>query len=314
MRVGYLGPAGTYSEEALRASAPGEVEGVPYPTIYDAVMAVQAGAVERAVVPIENALEGGVAVTLDTLALEADQVRITAEVVHPIHHCVVAARRLALDDVTRVLSHPQAAAQCARFLRERLPHAERVVAASTADAVMSVRDAPGPEVALGSRLAAALYGCVVLAADVEDHPDNATRFVWLAAADAAEDAGPAAETSRREATTAARQAKTSIVFWGSGDESPGWLVAALREFSDRGVNLTRIESRPRRVHLGHYMFFADLEGHAARPPVSDALAGLRTRVEEIRVLGSYTSVGGTAGYTGRHRGGPRGSDVASRGG
>jgi prephenate dehydratase len=310
MRVGYLGPAGTYSEEALRASAPEGVEEVPYPTIYDAVMAVQGGAVDRAVVPIENALEGGVAVTLDTLALEADRVRITAEVVHPIHHCLVAARRLALDDVTRVLSHPQAAAQCARFLRERLPHAERVVAASTADAVMSIRDAPGPEVALGSRLAAELYGCVVLAADVEDHPDNATRFVWLAPADA----GPAAETPRPEATAAGPQTKTSVVFWGSGDESPGWLVAALREFSDRGVNLTRIESRPRRVHLGHYMFFADLEGHAARPPVSDALEGLRTRVEEIRVLGSYTSVGGTAGYTGRHRGGPRGSDVASRGG
>jgi prephenate dehydratase len=300
MRVAYLGPAGTYSEEALRASAPTGVEEVPYPTIHGAVMAVEEGAVERAVVPIENALEGAVAITLDTLALEATGVRIAAEVVHPIHHCVVAGTELELDEVTHIVSHPQATAQCERFLRRRLPHAERVVSPSTAEAVLSVRGAREPAVALGSRLAAELYDCVVLASDVEDHPDNATRFVWLAAVDAVGDPGPVA--------------KTSIVFWGGGDQSPGWLVDALRAFSDRGVNLTRIESRPRRVRLGHYMFFADLEGAATRPPVSEALDSLRDRVEEIRILGSYTSVGGGAGYTGRHHGGARGPRHRSRGG
>jgi prephenate dehydratase len=300
MRVAYLGPAGTYSEEALRASAPPGVEEVPYPTIHGAVMAVEEGAVERAVVPIENALEGAVAITLDTLALEATGVRIAAEVVHPIHHCVVAATELELDQVTRIVSHPQATAQCERFLRRRLPHAERVVSPSTAEAVLSVRGAREPAVALGSRLAAELYDCVVLASDVEDHPDNATRFVWLAAVDAVDDPGPTA--------------KTSIVFWGGGDQAPGWLVDALRAFSDRGVNLTRIESRPRRVRLGHYMFFADLEGAATRPPVSEALDSLRDRVEEIRILGSYASVGGGAGYTGRHHGGGRGPGHRSRGG
>jgi prephenate dehydratase len=280
-KVAYLGPAGTFSEEALRASAPEKVEEVPHATIRGAVMAVQEGAVEHAVVPIENALEGAVAITLDTLALDATDVRIAAEVVHPIHHCVVAATKLELDDVTRVVSHPQATAQCERFLREHLPHAERVAAPSTAEAVLSLRDAPEPAVALGSRLAAELYDCVVLAGNVEDHPDNATRFVWLATAQAVSDPGP--------------EAKTSVVFWGGGDQSPGWLVRVLREFSDRGVNLTRIESRPRRVRLGHYMFFADLEGAATRPPVSEALDALRGRVEEIRVLGSYASVGGGAG-------------------
>jgi prephenate dehydratase len=244
IRVGFLGPAGTYSEEALRTSAQGDVEEVPYPTIYQAVMAVETGEIDRSVVPIENALEGAVAVTLDTLALEAGRVRIVAEVVHPIHHCVVAARPLDLADVTRVFSHPQATAQCARFLRGRLPQAELVIAASTADAVLSVRDASEPVVALGSRLAAELYGCRVIAADVEDHPDNATRFVWLA---------------------------------------------------DRGVNLTRIESRPRRTALGHYMFFADLEGGAGRPPVSAALEALGARVEVLRVLGSYTIASGASG-------------------
>jgi prephenate dehydratase len=283
-RVAFLGPPGTYSEEALRASAPGDVDEVPYPTIHAAVMAVEAGDVDRAVVPIENALEGAVAVTLDTLALEASGVRIVAEVVHPIHHCVVAARPLELADVVRVVSHPQATAQCARFLRERLPQAELAIAPSTSDAVLSVRDAPEePAVALGSRLAAELYGCRVLEADVEDHPDNATRFVWLAPAGEAEEPAPE------------RPAKTSIVFWGSGDEAPGWLVDSLRELSERGVNLTRIESRPRRMALGHYMFFADLEGAAGRAPVSDALAALAARVEELRVLGSYTIAGGASG-------------------
>jgi prephenate dehydratase len=212
MRVGYLGPAGTYSEEALRASSPAGVEEVPYPTIYDAVMAVHDREVDRAVVPIENSLEGAVAVTLDTLALEATDVRIVAEVVHPIHHCVVAARDLDLADVERVISHPQATAQCRRFLRERLAGAELVVAPSTADAVVSVRDSSEPAVALGSRLAAELYGCRVLAADVEDHPDNVTRFVWLATDADAADPG----------------SKTSLVFWGGGDQSPGWLVHALQ--------------------------------------------------------------------------------------
>lgn len=278
MRVAYLGPAGTHSEEALRASGPAGMEEVPYPTIHAAVMAVQERAVERALVPIENALEGGVAVTLDTLVLEAHDVRIAGELVHPVHHCVAARSRVELTDVQRVVSHPQATAQCARFLRERLPGVELLNAASTADAVLSLATADPTTVALGSRLAAELYGCLLVAVDVEDHPDNATRFVWLA---------PAAD-----ARTAAAPAKTSIVFWGGGDESPGWLVDVLGELSSRGVNLTRIESRPRRIRLGHYMFFADLEGAAGTPPVSEALTALGAHVEEVRVLGSYAAFTG----------------------
>jgi prephenate dehydratase len=277
VRVAFLGPSGTYSEEALRASAPDGVEEIPYPTVHETVMAVQEGAVDRAVVPIENALEGGVSATLDVLATEADGVRIAAEVVHPIHHCVIAARQLDLAEVSRVVSHPQATAQCARFLRARMPSAERVTAPSTADAVQSVRDSADASVALGSRLAAELYGCMVLEADVEDHPDNVTRFVWLAREGDAPDAGA--------------DAKTSVVFWGAGDESPGWLVGVLGELAERSVNLTRIESRPRRVRLGHYMFFADLEGGIHEPAVADALDAVRARVETLRVLGSYPAAG-----------------------
>jgi prephenate dehydratase len=271
MRVGYLGPAGTHSEEALRASSPDGAVAVPYPTIYDAVMAVEEGAVERAVVPIENALEGSVGITLDTLALDAGGVRIAAEVVHPIHHCLIARGELPLAAVVRVVSHPQATAQCARFLREHMPNAEHVSAPSTADAVLTVCGSDDPSVAIGSRLAAELYDCLVVAENVEDHPDNVTRFVWVARA---EDTGdPAGD------------AKTSIVFWGGGDQAPGWLLRVLSEFAERGVNLTRIESRPRRTGLGHYMFFVDLEGRADAPAVSEALAALR--VQELRVLGSY---------------------------
>jgi prephenate dehydratase len=273
MNVAYLGPAGTHSEEALRASAPPDADAIPYPTIYDAVMAVQESAVDRAIVPIENALEGSVAVTLDTLAVEADRVRIQAEVVQPIHHCVVARSELSLSTVERVVSHPQATAQCARFLREHLPDAEHVSAPSTADAVLTVCRSDDASVALGSSLAAELYGCHIVATNVEDHPDNVTRFVWLAPEDQIGEPGA--------------DPKTSIVFWGGGDQSPGWLVDVLGEFSARGVNLTRIESRPRRTGLGHYFFFVDLEGAAGAEEVDDALDGVRGHVQELRVLGSY---------------------------
>ena len=273
MRVAYLGPAGTHSEEALRASAPGGAEGVPHPTIYAAVMAVQEGTVDRAVAPIENALEGSVAVTLDTLAVEARDVRIAAEVVHPIHHCVVARGEVSLSTVERVVSHPQATAQCARFLREQLPHAEHVSAPSTADAVLTVCQSDERSVALGSSLAAELYGCHIVATNVEDHPDNVTRFVWLAPAGEIGDPGA--------------DPKSSIVFWGGGDQSPGWLVDVLSEFAGRGVNLTRIESRPRRTGLGHYFFFVDLEGAADTEPAAEALEAVAGHVAELRVLGSY---------------------------
>jgi prephenate dehydratase len=273
MRVAFLGPAGTHSEEALRASAPPEADAVPYPTIYDAVIAVEEGEVDRAIVPIENALEGSVAVTLDTLTLEAHRTRIEAEVVQPIHHCVLARSEVSLSTVDRVVSHPQATAQCARFLREHLPNAEHVSAPSTADAVMTVCRSDDGSVALGSSLAAELYDCYIVATNVEDHPDNVTRFVWLARED--------------EVGEPREDAKTSIVFWGGGDESPGWLVDVLNEFAGREVNLTRIESRPRRTGLGHYFFFVDLEGTTGSGRVDEALAAVGAHVEELRVLGSY---------------------------
>ncbi len=274
MRVGFLGPAGTFTEEALRASAPtgAAIEEVPYASEYETVMAVQAGAVDRAVVPIENSLEGSVTATLDTLAGEADGVRIVGEVVREVSHCLVAPPGVGLDDIRRVVSHPQAIAQCTAYLRQHLPDAERVSAPSTAEAVRGVAQGDPQAAAIGTHLAAELYGCAVLAEGVEDRHDNHTRFVWLAPDGTEPDAAPA---------------KTSIVFWGFNDTSAGALMRVLAELAEREINLTKIESRPRRVRLGHYMFFADLEGAAGDGRVREALEALAERVQTLKVLGSY---------------------------
>jgi prephenate dehydratase len=273
VRVAFLGPAGTFTEEALRASAPGPVDEVPYPSIYEVVMAVHERATDLGIVPIENSLEGAVTTTLDTLAGEAADVRIAAEVVLPVRHCLIARAEMPLSSITRVLSHPQAPPQCARFLHAHLPAAERVAVGSTAEAARIVAETQDPWAAIGSRLAAEMYGAVVLAEGIEDVEGNETRFIWLAP----EDYEPWGEPT-----------KTSIVFWGFNDVSPGALVAVLTELSSRGINLTKIESRPRRIGgLGHYMFFADLEGVAVDPNVADALDALRGRVRGMKVLGSY---------------------------
>jgi prephenate dehydratase len=273
MRVAFLGPAGTFTEEALRASAPGPVEEVPYPSIYETVMAVHDGETDMAVVPIENSLEGSVTTTLDALATDAADVQIAKEFVLPVRHNLIANHEMPLEHIKRVVSHPQATPQCTRFLRERLPHAERALAGSTAEAVRLVAEAGEPWAAIGSELAAELYGAVVLVAGIEDESGNETRFVWLAR-DGHEPLG--------------EPAKTSIVFWGFNDVSAGALVDVLTELSSRGINLTKIESRPRRVGgLGHYMFFADLDGSAGDPNVAEALAALAARVRAMKVLGSY---------------------------
>ena len=250
------------------------IEPLPLATIYECVMAVAEGRADRALVPIENSLEGSVNATLDALVFETDEVRIVGEVVHPIRHTLVARNELPLGEIERVISHPQASAQCARFLRTKLADAEVVSASSTADAVRIVAGADHPWAALGTRLSAELYGCKVLADRVEDISDNETRFVWLE-----RDAG-------RLPTADGRPFKTSIVFFGLPD-SPGSLVGVLQEFAARGVNLSKIESRPRKQGLGRYVFFADLEGHEQDPVIVEALAAVGAAVETLRVLGCY---------------------------
>src|ERR1700727_3995950 len=203
MRVGYFGPEGTFTQEALIAATEGtELELLALPTIYDTVMAVHEGLVERALVPIENSLEGSVNATLDALAMETRDVAIVGEVVHPIRHCLIARTPLELSEIETVVSHPQANAQCARFIRTRLPQARVLAGTSTADAVRTVAQHDGLWAALGNRLAAERYGWVVLRAGVEDVAENETRFVWLGPAGASP-GGPAAPPPPGQWKTAA---------------------------------------------------------------------------------------------------------------
>jgi prephenate dehydratase len=286
-RVGYLGPEGTFSEEALLSSAaPDSVEPIPQATIYDTVMALRRGEVEWAIVPIENSLDGSISITLDLLAEEAEEVQIVGETLLTVRHSLIAAQPLELKEIDTVLSHPQVPGQCARFLRGELPHVRVLPASSTAEAVREVvENAEHRWAALGTRLAAGIYGGTVVRDGVQDRDDNETRFVWLAQSHSATATAPPLRSAGEQDSR-----KTSLVFWGAGADSPGWLVRCLNEFARREINLTKIESRPRRERLGHYMFFVDLQGSLpAEQTVSDAVADVREICEEVRVLGSYSS-------------------------
>ncbi len=274
MRIAYLGPAGTFTEDALGEAAAGaEFKPLRTATIHDAILAVEAGEADRALVPFENSIEGSVRGTLDTLAFEATRVTIVGEHDYAVRAHLIARESLELDGIEAVLSHQQPLAQCARFLREQLAGVELRSVSSTAAAVRMVAESVRPWAAIGSRAAAELYGCQILREGIQDEADNVTRFVWIAPA------GAEAEGSGGW--------KTSLVFSELGADHPGALVDALREFSDREINLTRIESRPMRQGLGRYMFFCDLEGAESDGPVAEAIAQLRSKAESVRILGSY---------------------------
>jgi prephenate dehydratase len=274
VRIAYLGPRGTFTEDALQAAiGEDEVEAVPAATVYDAIIGVREGRTDRALVPFENSIEGAVTVTLDTLAFDADGVTLVGEYDLPIRHCLIAREPIPLEDIEVVVSHPQASAQCARFIRDNLPQADVRAAPSTAEAVRTVAESDQPWAALGAESAARLYGAAVLREGVEDEPDNITRFVWVAP----------------EGTTPSGSGpwRTSLVFSELGEDHPGALVEALQVFSDRDVNLTRIESRPLRRGLGRYQFFLDIEGAAGEDPLAPAIKALRSKAETVRVLGSW---------------------------
>jgi prephenate dehydratase len=211
-------------------------------------------------------------VTLDTLAFGDEDVQVCGEVIRPIRHALLAQPGTALAEIKSVVSHPHATAQCREYLATALPDVIVRAANSTAEAAQLVADRGPiePWAAIGTPLAAELYGLVVLESDIEDRVENTTRFVLVGRA-------PAAPTGRD---------KTSLVCYIEKDR-PGSLLAILHEFSDRQINLTKLESRPTKERLGEYCFFIDMEGHAEEPPVRYAIDSLRTKILEVKVLGSY---------------------------
>ncbi|MDQ1517337.1 MAG: prephenate dehydratase [Actinomycetota bacterium] len=294
-RIAFLGPPGTFSEEALLSQpdlAAGEL--VPIRSIPEVIAEVDQGRADMAVVPIENAIEGSVTATLDSLAFDSsDELVIQREVVLPIDMHLCARPGTELSDVTAVVSIPHATAQCREWLARKLPGVEIQAANSTAEAARDVaEDRPakrkgsgsgkgGARAAIATSLAAKLYGLDVLAADIEDHPDNETRFVVIGQ-------GIPARTGHD---------KTTIVVFQNQDR-PGSLLGILQEFAARAVNLTKLESRPTKRGLGNYCFFIDCEGHISDELVYDVLRNLAAK-HDVRFLGSYPAAGSEA--AGRRR-------------
>ena len=274
--IGYLGPPGTFAEQALLTQPDlAALELVPLPSIPDVLAATTAGDVDLGLVPIENAIEGTVNVTQDVLAFESDLL-VQREVVMPVVLNLLGRREATLDDIATVVSIPIATAQCRRFLTERLPGATTRAANSTAEAARALADGDDPTVAaIGTARAAEIYDLATLAADIEDHPDNATRFVVVA---------------REGIPAATGHDKTSIVVFQRAD-APGSLLGILQEFAARAVNLTKLESRPTKRGLGDYCFMIDLEGHLDDEVVADALRSLKSKQADVKLLGSYPAAG-----------------------
>lgn len=282
MRVAYLGPAGTFSEDALEVSrfAPEDFHPMACETIPAAIEAVAGGDADRALVPVENSIEGSVRPTLDSLIEQADRVRIAGEYDHEIRSALIARSGIEPDAIEVVISHPQPLAQCALFLRTEMPRAEVRIASSTAAAVRDVAMNEGAWAALAPSRAARLYDCEVIREGIEDEPGNVTRFLWLAPSSAEDPDGI-------DGTGRGGRWKTSLAFAELGADHPGALVEALLEFSDREINMVRIESRPIRRELGRYRFFIDIEGRTGEAPVDAAIEGLKSKAEWVRILGSY---------------------------
>jgi prephenate dehydratase len=275
-RIGFLGPEGTFTEQALlsQADLAGE-DLVPMATIAEVLAAADSGVIDLGFVGIENSIEGTVNVTIDALAFEHDLL-IQREVELGIQLNLMAPPGVDRAAITRVLTFPVAAAQCRTWLAAELPGVDMVAANSNAEAARLVADeADGVSAAVAPTLAAKIYGLEVLANDIEDHPENTTRFVLVGRAPVPAPTG---------------HDKTTIVVFQRTDR-PGSLLAILQEFAARAINLVKLESRPTKKGLGHYCFIIDLEGHLRDELVADCLRDVRSKVEDIKYLGSYPAAG-----------------------
>ena len=270
MTTAFLGPRGTFSEEAAIQFAGPDAEFLAFASFPALVSAVETGLADAAVLPIENSIEGAVSTTLDLLIHETT-LKIAAESVVQVRHFLVTSPGVDLTTISRVTSHPQALGQCRRFLERCLPGVDQVASLSTAGAVEAVVAAADPsQAAIGPLRAAELYGGAILAHDIQDNRANVTRFVVLRL----DDSAPTGDD------------KTSIGFTLKANV-PGALHAVLGVLADENLQMTKIESRPNKSWLGEYVFLIDLEGHASDPPVARALERIRQSCDMMKVFGSY---------------------------
>ena len=264
-RVAYLGPAGTFTQQAVHKQFGHEVEALPEADIDACFQAVEAGRADFAVVPVENSTEGAISRTLDLIV--ASPLKICGEVMLPIHQTLMR-KYASLDGITRVYGHAQSLAQCQQWLSRHLPAAERVSVVSNSEGAR--RAAAEPDAAtLGSETAAALYGLAVVEARVEDEATNTTRFLVLGQADAA--------PSGRD--------KTSLVM--STRNEPGAVVKLLQPLADAGISMSKLESRPARSGNWEYLFFVVCEGHRQDAKLAGALTDIAARAAFLKILGSY---------------------------
>ncbi len=269
MKIGILGPRGTYSEIAARKHFGEDIEPVPYTLITDVAEAVESGEVPMGVIPLESLKEGSVGESLDALAWL--DIKVNAEIVLKITHHLLGMNETDFDDVKQILSHPQALAQCRDYLRENLPDAELVSVSSTAKAAKQVSKSKKPYMAaIGSSGLADLYGLEIIREKVHTGTDNETRFVSIGE----KDSEPTGDD------------KTSLMFYTKQDR-PGILHEILQEFAQREINLTKIESRPSKEALGDYLFFIDFEGHREDSLVKEALEAIRSKAATLKIIGSY---------------------------
>lgn len=268
-KIGYLGPRGTFTEAAARKYCGGEpVDLVCCSTLPEIVAAVESGRLDEGVVPLENSTEGAVNQILDLVA-RAQGIKFCGEVILNISHCLMARPGTLKSGIRRVLSHPQALAQCREYLARELPGALTEETASTAQAVGMVAGSGQPWAAIGTELAAVNHGLEILAQGIQDCAGNATRFIILGRHDAGYNP----------------LSRTSLVV--EAKDRPGALYGILREFALREINLSRIESRPVKKRLGQYLFFIDLEGHRGDPGVKSAIEAIAGKADYLKVLGSY---------------------------
>lgn len=275
MQVAYFGPAGTFTEEALLTQPDlAAADRTPFTPVPEVIAAVERGDADGGVVPIENMIEGSVSVTLDTLAFDSDLL-IQREIDLPVSLNLCARPGVGLGEIRTVVSFPHALAQCRGYMANKLPGAEGRASNSTSDAAREVAKSKRTDLAaICNALAAEIYGLDVLATDVEDHPENQTRFVLVG----------------RGVPGPTGHDKTSIVCFQRADR-PGSLLSILQEFAARAINLSKMESRPTKRGLGDYCFFMDFDGHVSDEVVADALRNLAAKQAEVKFLGSYPVAG-----------------------